>query len=233
MDTAPTAGAGRQPAASAASLAANASRSTGAPDLQEMLREAREKAQARRDALQSRTPKRYGDAPIEAHARLARARTPSEAGAASAFARRKIVQLQAALRQDGGSADQIRAAIRQLKKAVARGERKKRDLRQEQLTEIRRAKAQEEQKRRKARQLHQELARSRSARAVREAGYVREAVIDSQTQAQLAAAKADLQAQAQGLASASTAPSEGRYGPGGAMIGGETASSGQTIDLQA
>ena len=231
MDTATVSG--TQPAGTAARQQRIATaRGGAAADLQEMIREAREKAQDRRDALQPKTPKqRYGDAPIEACARLARARTPAEVSAASSFARRKIAQLRSALHQDSASAEQIRSAIRQLQKAVVRGNRKRQDLQREKLAEVRRAKAQEEQKRRKAQQIRHELARSRAARAIRESGYVREVVIDSQLQSQLAAAREDLQSQAQGLASACP-PQSGQYGPDGSMTGGEAAV-GAAIDLQA
>ena len=80
--------------------------------LQEMLQEAREKAQQRRDALKLKTPKRYGDAPMEAYARLSRARTVADVSSAAGYARRRIIQLKAAKRQDSENAGQIQAAIK-------------------------------------------------------------------------------------------------------------------------
>ena len=68
-------------------------------DLYEMMRDAREKADAVREKFNSLKPKpRYGDAPIEAYARLARAR-------------RQITRLKAAKHQDPDNAKRIQAAI--------------------------------------------------------------------------------------------------------------------------
>ena len=78
----------------------------------EMMKEAREKADAARDKLNSIKPKpRYGDAPMEAYARLARAKRSSEVNAAAGFARRQIVRLQSAKRTDPDNAKRIQAAI--------------------------------------------------------------------------------------------------------------------------
>ncbi len=232
METSPLTSTPSQPAATAQQQQPQqrTAASGSAADLQEMVLDAMEQARARRDSLQVHTPARYGDAPIEAHARLARARTPSEVSAASAFARRKIVQLQSALSRDSGNSDKIRAAIRQLRKAVARASRKKRDLQQERLTELQRAKAQEERKRRKAQQLRAQLSRTRSMRTVRESGYVQEAAIDSQTQSQLGSARAELREQAQSLRAAYQEQS-GQYGPDGTAV--EDPSTGDVIDVQA
>ena len=92
------------------------------PSLAEMIRQAREKAQEHAERL--KVPKdsaRYGDAPMQAYARLRRARNRAEVGSATGYARRQIAQLKTALRQDPENAERIRAAIGQLQKAVARG----------------------------------------------------------------------------------------------------------------
>ncbi|MCI9461416.1 MAG: hypothetical protein HFF93_06290 [Oscillibacter sp.] len=91
----------------------------------EMMKEAREKADAARDKLNSIKPKpRYGDAPMEAYARLARAKRSSEVNAAAGFARRQIARLQSAKRTDPDNAKRIQAAINQLQKAVQRAGKK-------------------------------------------------------------------------------------------------------------
>ena len=104
-------------------------------DLYEMMRDAREKADARREQYKLPKNTRYGDAPMLAYARLARARTPGEVSAASGYARRKIVQLQSALRSDPDNKERIQAAIRQLQKAVRRAGKKQRDVQGEKLAE--------------------------------------------------------------------------------------------------
>ena len=87
----------------------------------EMMKEAREKADATRDKFNSIKPKpRYGDAPMEAYARLARARRPAEVNAAAGYARRQIARLRAAKQTDPDNAKRIQAAINQLQKAVQR-----------------------------------------------------------------------------------------------------------------
>ncbi|MCI8538806.1 MAG: hypothetical protein HFF18_09145 [Oscillospiraceae bacterium] len=166
----------------------------------EMMQEAREKAEKRREQLKLPNHTRYGDGPIEAHARLARARTPAEVTAAAGYARRRIAQYQAALRRDSDNAERIRAAIRQLQKAVGRAGKKKRDLNQERLAKVRQARAAQENQRREAIRQRQELARKKTMRAIRESGYVREAVVDDKLQAHLAETRMELRAQAQALA---------------------------------
>lgn len=170
----------------------------------EMMRDAREQAEERREQFKQPKSTRYGDAPMLAYAKLARARTPGEVTAASGYARRKIVQLQSALRSDPDNKERIQASIRQLQKAVRRAGKKQRDIQREKLTETRHRKAQEEQNRRKAARLRQELARARALRSIRESGYIREAEMDNRTQEQLSAAKLELRTQLQEL-SASTA----------------------------
>lgn len=182
--------------------AASAQRET--KTVYEMMRDAREKAESRREQLKVPKNTRYGDAPMIAYARLARARTPGEVTAASGYARRKIVQLQSALRSDPDNKERIQASIRQLQKAVRRAGKKQRDIQREKLTETRRKKALEEENRRKAARLRHELARTRALRSIRESGYIREAEMDNRTQEQLSAARLELRTQLQGL-SASTA----------------------------
>lgn len=170
----------------------------------EMMRDAREKAEARSEQFKAPKNTRYGDAPMLAYAKLARARTSGEVTAASGYARRKIVQLQSALRSDPDNKERIQASIRQLQKAVRRAGKKQRDIQREKLTETRRKKALEEENRQKAARLRQELARTRALRSIRESGYIREAEMDNRTQEQLSAAKLQLRTQLQEL-SASTA----------------------------
>lgn len=170
--------------------------------LHEMLQEAREKAQQRRDSLKLKTPKRYGDAPMEAYARLSRARTLADVSSAAGYARRRIIQLRAAKRQDGENAEQIQAAINQLQKAVGRAGKKRRDLEREKLADARRVKLERENKNRQAQRLKQELARKRTMRMIRESGYIREAEIDNRLQSQLAETRMELRAQAQALSGA-------------------------------
>ena len=59
-------------------------------DLYEMMKDAREQAEATREKFQGlkKGSTRYGDAPIEAYARLARARRPADVNAAAGYARR-------------------------------------------------------------------------------------------------------------------------------------------------
>lgn len=182
--------------------AASAQRET--KSIYEMMRDAKEQAEARRDQFKPQKNTRYGDAPMIAYARLARARTPGEITAASGYARRKIVQLQSALRSDPDNKERIQAAIRQLQKAVRRAGKKQWDVQGEKLTETRRKKALEEKNRRKAARLRQELTRTRALRSIRESGYIREAEMDNRTQEQLSAARLELRTQLQEL-TASTA----------------------------
>lgn len=170
--------------------------------LYEMIQQAREKAEQRRQQLKPPKNTRYGDGPMEAYARLARARNAAQISSAAGFARRRIAQLRAALRQDEENAPQIKAAISQLQKAVGRAGKKKRDLEQEKITEIRRRKAQEQQREREAQRLKTELGRRRSLRSIRESGYIREAEIDGRMQRHMAAVRTELRQQAQDLAKA-------------------------------
>lgn len=190
----------------------SASASSDVKSLYEMIRDAREKAEARRDSLKLKTPTRYGDAPMEAYARLGRARTRAEVNAASGYARRRIAQFQSALRNDSENAERIKAAIAQLRKAINRAGKKSKELDRERLSEIRRRKAEvkakaEKSKAREAQRLRQELQRQRSLRKIRESGYLRETEVENRTQDQLAATRLELRAQAQALgASTSISP---------------------------
>lgn len=201
----------------------------------EMMKEAREKADAARDKLNSIKPKpRYGDAPMEAYARLARAKRSSEVNAAAGFARRQIVRLQSAKRTDPDNAKRIQAAINQLQKAVTRAGKKSRELDRERLDKARQEKLAQEKKSREAQRQRLELRRKQAARIIRESGYIREAEIDNRMQAQLSATRMELQKQAQDLA-ASLQPSPEavarQYAAGSAPV--PEVPAGGEIDLQA
>ena len=178
-------------------------------DLVEMIRDAQEKAEAQREAMKlPKNSTRYGDAPLEAYARLARARSRMEVNAASGYARRRLAQFKTALRTDSDNAAKIKAAINQLQKAVNRGERKKRELDREHLTEVRRKRAAKEDLKEKERRLRQELLRRKSQRIIRESGYMREAEISDRLASQLTATQMELRQQAQDLAAATSASLE-------------------------
>lgn len=170
----------------------------------EMIRESREKIEAHRknlDKFQKETRNtNYGDAALEAYSRLGRAKNRSQVNAASGYARRRMAQLRAALRTDPDNAPAIRGAIRQLQKAVRRGEKKKRDLDREAVLERRQKRASEEEAARE----RQELRRRRVQRAIRESGYLREAEIDKRQNAQLTATRLELREQAQALGAAAS-----------------------------
>lgn len=201
----------------------------------EMMRDAKEKAEARREQFTLPKNTRYGDAPILAHAKLARAKTSGEVTAASGYARRKICQLQSALRSDPDNKERIQAAIRQLQKAVNRAGRKQKDLQREKLTEIRRRKALEEENRRKALQARQELSRTRALRCIRESGYIQEAEMDNRTQEQLSAAKLALRTQLQELSASTSGVSSGvaahQYAAAQAEFAGAAADTGAGAGL--
>ena len=178
-------------------------------DLLEMIRDAQEKAEAQREAMKlPKSSTRYGDAPLEAYARLARARSRMEVSAASGYARRRLAQFKTALRTDSDNAAKIKAAINQLQKAVNRGERKKRELDREHLTEVRRKRAAKEDLKEKERRLRQELLRRKSQRIIRESGYMREAEISDRLASQLTATQMELRQQAQDLVAATSASLE-------------------------
>lgn len=172
------------------------------PDIYEMMRDAREKADATREKFKGlKGNPRYGDAPMEAYARLARAKRPSEATAAAGFARRQIARLKAAKRTDPDNAKRIQAAINQLQKAVQRAGKKNRDLERERVAQARQKKLQQEKRSREARRQKQELLRKQAMRRIRESGYLREAEVDNRMQAHIAAVDMELREQAQKLAS--------------------------------
>lgn len=178
-------------------------------NLVDMIREAQEKAEAQREAL--KLPKnntRYGDAPLEAYARLARAKNSAQVSSASNYARLRLAQFKTALRTDSDNAAKIKAAINQLQKAVSRGEKKKRELNRERLTELRRKRAAEEDRKSQEQRLRQELRSRRSQRMIRESGYMREAEISDRFATHLTATQMELRQQAQELNAAFTASME-------------------------
>ena len=183
-------------------LAKRIESSQTASSVPEMIRDARKKLETHRDQLSKLSKAaapRYGDAPMEAYARISRARTPSQAGSAAGYARRRLIQLKSAARTDPDHADQIKAAINQLEKAVGRANRKKLELNREQLARARQKRLARENRRREEQRIRQELRRSQSMRAVRESGYFAEAEIANRFAAQLAATKMELRQQAEQL----------------------------------
>ena len=173
----------------------------------EMMKDAKEKADATREKFNSIKPKpRYGDAPLEAYSRLARARRPAEVNAAAGYARRQIARLKAAKQTDPDNAKRIQAAINQLQKAVQRAGKKNRELNREKLDQDRQKKLIQEKRSREARRQKQELLRKQAMRRIRESGYLREAEVDNRMQSHIAAVDMELREQAQKLA-ASIQPS--------------------------
>lgn len=190
-------------------LSADLSQQEEGKTLVEMIRDAQEKAEAQREAMKlPKSSTRYGDAPLEAYARLARAKSRMEVNAASGYARRRLAQFKTALRTDSDNAAKIKAAINQLQKAVNRGERKKRELDREHLTEIRRKRAAKEDLKEKEQRLRQELIRRKSQRMLRESGYLREAEVSDRLATQLTATQMELRQQAQDLAAAASSSLE-------------------------
>ena len=170
-----------------------------AASLLERMMEAQKKAKEQREKFRFPKNSNYGDRPMEAYARLSRARTRSQVGAAAGYARRQIAQLRAAKRQDSENAPRIQAAINQLERAVVRAGRKKRELDQEQLTEARSRRLEEGKELKKAQTLRQELRRRQRLRMIRERGYIKEAEIDNRCQQEMAATRAQYQASLEGL----------------------------------
>ncbi len=167
----------------------------------EMMKDAKEKADATRDKFNSIKPKpRYGDAPMEAYARLARARRPAEVNAAAGYARRQIARLRAAKQTDPDNAKRIQASINQLQKAVQRAGKKNRELEREKIAQERQKKLIQEKRSREARRQKQELLRKQAMRRLRESGYLREAEVDNRMQAHIAAVDMELREQARRLA---------------------------------
>ncbi len=206
-------------------------------DLWEMMKDAKEKADATREKFNSAKPKpRYGDAPLEAYARLARAKRPSEVNAAAGFARRQIARLKAAKQTDPDNAKRIQAAINQLQKAVQRAGKKNRELDREKLAKARQEKLAQEKKTREARRQKQELLRKQAMRRLRESGYLREAEVDNRMQAHIAAVDMELREQARKLG-ASIQPSmeavAQQYAAGAAAPASPEVPPGGEIDVQA
>lgn len=163
-----------------------------APSLQEMMAEARTRAEEQRKRFQVKNSTRYGDAPLEAYARLAKARSQGEASAVAGYARRRIAQFKTQLRQDGDNTCRIKAAIAQLQKAVMRAGRKKQDLGREEATQRCREKAEEEQRQRESLRLREELQRRQAMRVIRERGYLSEAAISNRMATQADAVRIQL-----------------------------------------
>ena len=199
----------------------------------EMMRDAKEQAEARRDQLKMPKNTRYGDAPMLAYAKLARARTAGDVDAASGYARRQIAQLSAAKRSDSDNADRIQAAINQLQKAVNRAGRKKRELAQEKSSAKRMAKLEKEKRTREAKRQRHELRRRQTQRMIRESGYLREADVDNRIQSQLAASKLELRNQMRDLNAAAPAPLDSAIQGYTASAASETAAPPPEISLQA
>jgi hypothetical protein len=207
--------------------------------IQEMIKESREKMERHREQLERiKTKPRYGDAPLEAYARLARAKNKSQVGMAAGYARRRMAQLRAALRTDSENTEEIKAALRQLEKAVSRAGKKKQDLQKEELKEARRERLIEEEERERAQRLNQELRRAKMLRFLRERSYMHEAVIDGQQQKMLSATRNELRQQAQALQGALGPSPEyaaqqyvAASAPEGAG-GGEAAPAAPGVDMQ-
>lgn len=178
--------------------------------LWEMIKDAREQAEANRDRFKSagKNPSRYSDLPIMAHARLARAKNSAQVSAAAGYARRQIACLRAAKRSDPDNAKRIQAAINQLQKAVARAGKKSRELEREKLSEAKQKKQVKEKKLKQAQRQRQELRRTQTMRMIRESGYIQEAETDKRVQSQIAAVDVKLREQVQNLASSIRPSSE-------------------------
>lgn len=207
---------GASPAAYAASAREEAARQnalsakdTGRESLIEMIRQAREKAEQRRDSLKVKVnPSDCRDAAMTAYAKLSGARTQAQVSAAAGYAQRQILRFQAALRSDSENSEQIKSAIRQLRKAVGRARKKKRELSQDDVLRARQKRANAEKQRRRASRLGHELNNRRAMRSIREAGYMREVEIENRLQSQLAQTRMELREQAQQLSEQLTASAE-------------------------
>jgi len=203
-----------------------------AATLLERMIEAQKKAKEQRERFKLPRNTNYGDRPIEAYARLSRARNQSQVSAAAGYARRQIAQLRAAKRQDSENAPRIQAAINQLERVVSRAGRKKRELQREQLTEARSRRLEEKNELRRAQTLRQELRRRQKLRVIRERGYVKEAEIDDRFQQQMAVTRMEYQSQLENFANVPGAPV-----PAAAQAAGEAAPApapgGGELDIQA
>lgn len=199
--------------------------------LVERMLEAQKRAKERKDRF--KLPKRtnYGEIPMEAYARLARARTQSQAGSAAGYARRQIASLQAEKRQaDSVEGPRIQAAINQLQKAVVRAGKKKRDLQKEEFTELRRKRLEAKQERGKALALRRELRKRQKLRMIREHGYIKEAEIDNRCQQEMAATRLEYQTQLQSFAVVPGTPAVTAEAP---AAGSAPAVTGGELNIQA
>lgn len=204
------------------------------PSIYEMMRDAREKAQATRDQFsRAKSKPRYGDLPIMAYARLARAKNSAQVNAAAGYARRQIAYLRSAKRTDPDNAKRIQAAINQLQKAIHRAGKKNRELSREKVEQEHQKKLVQEKKIREAKRQRHELNRKRTLRSMRESGYIREAEIDNRMQSQLAAADVKLREQIQSMtASIQPAPDAVAQQYAAVSAAAETSAGGE-IELQA
>ncbi len=180
-------------------LSGLAKKETESKSIIESMREAREQAEKRRDQFKIPKNTRYGDAAIMAYSRLARAKNVSEVSSAAGYARRRITQLKAAKRQDSDNARRIQAVINQLQKVINRAGKKKNDLQSERLSELHRKKLEEENQRRKAQRLQHQLIKRKTARMIRESGYIKEAEADNRMQDYIAKTEMELRQQMQTL----------------------------------
>lgn len=175
-------------------------RGKGQKTLAEMMKEAKEQAEKRKEQFKlPQNSQRYGDAAILAYSKLARARSLGEVDAASGYARRQIAQLRLAKRSDSDNAERIQAAINQLQKAVNRAGRKKREISQEKLSAKRQARLEKEKRTREAERLRHQLRNRQAMRMLRESGYLREAEINNRLQDQLQASRMEMRQQMQEL----------------------------------
>ncbi len=220
--------------AQAAQQNALSAKDTEGESIIEMMKQAREKAEQRRDMFKVKVnPSHYGDAAMAAYSKLSGARTPAQAGAAAGYAQRQIARFQAALRSDSENSERIKAAIRQLQKAAGRARRKKHELQQDNVLRARQKRAAEENRRRKASSLGRELGRRRAARAVRESGYFRETEIENRLQSQLAQTRMELREQARQLGEQLTASAEAAAREYAAQSAPEAPAAGGGVDVQA
>ena len=158
----------------------------------EAMQEAREKADKIRDQLKVKPSIRYSDLPVEAYARLARARNRSQVGAAAGYAQRQICRLKQYLRTDPDRSGEIKAAIQQLQKAQSRSSRKVRDLERE-ARMVRLQKKKEAELQRQSMRIKHELQRRRAMRSIREGAYLHEAAVSGYMEQQMSAELAKLQ----------------------------------------
>ena len=217
-----------------AAAAAQAREKKSYPTLYEMMRDAQEKNKTTRDQFsRAKSKPRYGDLPIMAYSRLARAKTSAQVNAAAGYDRRQIAYLRSAKRTDPDNAKRIQAAINQLQKAVNRAGKKNRELSREKAEQQRQKKLVQERKVREARRQQHELNRKKTLRSLRESGYIREAEIDNRMQSCFAAEDMKLRQQAQSL-TASIQPSVEAVAQqyAGAAAAVEASAAGE-IELQA